>query len=186
MARRKRLGSGPGSASWAVRQLSSRPSGEARRPSEMPPGDRHAVPAVSTRCRTGPQILGRYARHPVPEKIAVMGRNAVYCLSRFRHGKGIRRFFLTAQQKRASGPTLARGASSDPAGLTAKARAETHTANLALIYSSGHDTSCYRAHYARFARVADGMATWWWCANNSWTADLRNVDIGITANSRSP
>ncbi len=34
--------------------------------------------------------------------------------------KGTRRSFLTAPQKGSSGPTLARGASSDPAGLTAR------------------------------------------------------------------
>ncbi len=38
--------------------------------------------------------------------------------------KGTRRSFLTAPQKGSSGPTLARGASSDPAGLTARARPE--------------------------------------------------------------
>jgi len=36
--------------------------------------------------------------------------------------KGTRRSFQTAPQKGSSGPTLARGASSDPAGLTARAR----------------------------------------------------------------
>ena len=48
--------------------------------------------------------------------------------------KGTRRSFLTAAQKGSSGPTLARGASGDPAGLTArarpKARPETRAANL--------------------------------------------------------
>ncbi len=38
--------------------------------------------------------------------------------------KGTRRSFLAAPQKGSSGPTLARGASSDPAGLTARARPE--------------------------------------------------------------
>jgi hypothetical protein len=36
--------------------------------------------------------------------------------------KGTRRSFLTASQKASSGPTLARGATADPAGLTARAR----------------------------------------------------------------
>ena len=38
--------------------------------------------------------------------------------------KGTRRSFLTASQKASSGPTLARGASANPAGLTARARPE--------------------------------------------------------------
>ena len=38
--------------------------------------------------------------------------------------KGTRRSFLTAPQKASSGPTLARGASTAPAGLTARARPE--------------------------------------------------------------
>jgi hypothetical protein len=38
--------------------------------------------------------------------------------------KGTRRSFLTAPQKASSGPTLARGASAAPAGLTARARPE--------------------------------------------------------------
>jgi hypothetical protein len=48
--------------------------------------------------------------------------------------KGTRRSFLTAAQKGSSGPALARGASSDPAGLTARARPQArpgaHAANL--------------------------------------------------------
>jgi hypothetical protein len=52
--------------------------------------------------------------------------------------KGTRRSFLTAAQKGSSGPTLARGASGDPAGLTARARPEARpqrrAANLTLIH----------------------------------------------------
>jgi len=38
--------------------------------------------------------------------------------------KGTRRSFPTAPQKASSGPTLARGATADPAGLTARAGPE--------------------------------------------------------------
>ena len=50
--------------------------------------------------------------------------------------KGTRRAFLTASQKRSSDPPLSAGVSTDPAGLTARARPEArpevHAANLSV------------------------------------------------------
>jgi hypothetical protein len=53
--------------------------------------------------------------------------------------KGTRRSFLTASQKASSGPTLARGATADPAGLTARARPEARPRVRAANLCSSHD-----------------------------------------------
>ena len=53
--------------------------------------------------------------------------------------KGTRRSFLTASQKASSVPTLARGATADPAGLTARARPEARPGRRAAnLRKRGH------------------------------------------------
>ena len=116
----------------------------ARHPGDRPP----AVPAVSRCARQlhdQTVILGPGARIAV-KMSQPAGRNAAHCPDRPLHPQGhpkilSNRSAKTAPQKASSGPTLACGASADPAGLTARARPEarpgTRAANLSQTYCVG-------------------------------------------------
>ena len=92
------------------------------------------------------------------------GRNAAHCPGRPLHPQGhpkilSNRSAKPAPQKASSGPTLARGASADPAGLTARARPEARpdgrAANLRDRYGRRLRTETARplTHVSRFAHV---------------------------------
>ena len=91
------------------------------------------VPAVTSpmprRASWSRPSASRQVRRSPGEGHRDRGRNAAHCPARPSTRKGTRISFLTgsaktAPQKASSGPTLARGASADPAGLTARARSE--------------------------------------------------------------
>ncbi len=111
-----------------------------RLPRHRPP----PVPAVTPRCRatrTGP---GRHARARCTSRRAKSqppGRNAAHCPGRPLHPQGHPKFLSNcsakpAPQKATSGPTLPRGASADPAGLTARARPEGRPERARRTFSS--------------------------------------------------
>ena len=147
VTRHKRPGSGPGGAPYAVRQLSSRPSGgspTARRAAAPGgPGDRpHPVPAVSARYRP-PRGSGRQPRTSSADAGKVTGTGAE---RRALSGSAppastvLRIPLRGTRLRRAVDP----GASASPAGLTArarpKARPERRTANLRSMHIKHHLT----------------------------------------------
>jgi hypothetical protein len=120
-----------GDPAVAGRQLSPRPPGgspAARRAAALgPPGTGpRAVPAVPLRVPRLQTPSGRptsrqaFCRRATSH-IAGTGMPRIVRAAPSTR-KGTRRSFLTAPQKGSSGPTLARGASGNPAGLTARAR----------------------------------------------------------------
>ena len=145
MTRRKRPGSDRGQRRWRAAAFVAPYRAEAHGRAELP---RPAAP-VTGRVRYPPY-------RPMPRPAARTRPSGTRELRDRRKGhqhedgtprivraapstrKGTRRSFLTAPQKGSSGPTLARGASSDPAGLTArarpKARPDRRTANLGRSY----------------------------------------------------
>jgi hypothetical protein len=135
--------------------------GSRRRGAAASPRPSDASPTARRLPRTAPPVTGRLRSPPYPAAATAStttrpypraecadrhvkmsqrpGRNAAHCLGRPLHPQGhpkilSTRSAKTAPQKASSGPTLARGASADPAGLTARARPEarpeTRAANL--------------------------------------------------------
>ena len=110
-------------------------TGAGRCPPRRYPAPRRSTHAVVT--RRGParsaswpswSSLRQVCRSP-GERSQAPGRNAAHCQGRPLHPQGhpeilSNRSAKPASQKASSGPTLARGASTDPAGLTARARPE--------------------------------------------------------------
>jgi hypothetical protein len=103
-------------------------------PRRYPAPRRTAHPAVTRRACAAPDELAgpvviRHVRQSPCQRSQTPGRNAAHCPRRPLHPQGhpkilSNRSAKTAPQKASSGPTLARGASADPAGLTARARPE--------------------------------------------------------------
>jgi hypothetical protein len=112
----------------------------AARRADAPPPRRSTHPAVTRRGSRAPRV-GRAGRHapgtPIAGRKVTAHRAGTPRIVRVGPSsvKGTRRSFLTASQKRSSGPTLERRRpNADPAGLTARARPEarpeTRAANL--------------------------------------------------------
>jgi len=97
-------------------------------PAPAAAGPRRHAPMPCHTSRARPSRSRRVRRSPC-ERSQPPGRNATHCPGRPLHPQGhpkilSTRSAKTAPQKASSGPTLARGASVDPAGLTARARPE--------------------------------------------------------------
>jgi hypothetical protein len=120
-------GSPTGAAAAAHSYPTTRPQAV---PAVTVPVPRHTSRTRPSRLRQVRRSPGERSQSPVPERRALSGSapppaRAPEDLSN--------RSTKTAPQKASSGPTLARGASADPAGLTARARPEARPETRAAL-----------------------------------------------------